>query len=108
MLRVNQVLRQVLAEAIERLRDGDERFERLTVTDVEVSGDLSMASVYFDDLTVQQREALDERRGYLQQVIAREVTLKRTPKLTFLVDPSIATGARIDELLRKATEEFDE
>jgi ribosome-binding factor A len=108
MLRVNQVLRQVLAEAVERLRDGDERFERLTITDVDVSGDLSMATVYFDDLTAQQRAALDERRGYLQQVVAREVTLKRTPKLKFLVDPSIATGARIDELLRKATEELDE
>jgi ribosome-binding factor A len=108
MLRVNQVLRQVLAEAIERLRDGDERFERLTVTDVDVSGDLSLATVYFDALREDQVAALEERRAHLQHTIAREVTLKRTPKLRFQVDPSILAGARIDELLRKASEESDE
>ena len=107
MLRVNQVLRQVLAEAIERLRDGDERFERLTVTDVDVTGDLSLATVYFDGLSSDQTTALEERRAHLQHCIAREVTLKRTPKLRFAVDPSIVAGARIDELLRRSAEESD-
>ena len=107
MLRVNQVLRQVLAEAIERLRDGDERFERLTVTDVDVTGDLSLATVYFDALSNDQETALEERRAHLQHCIAREVTLKRTPKLRFAVDPSIIAGARIDELLRRSAEASD-
>ena len=46
MLRVNQVMRQVLAEAIERLRDADDRLAMVTITEVDVAGDLSMATVY--------------------------------------------------------------
>ncbi len=109
MLRVNQVMRQVLAEAIERLRDADDRLAMVTITEVDVAGDLSMATVYCSSLSADQSAALDERRVQLQRAVAAEVTLKRTPKLQFLVDPSIESGARIEELLRRArSEESDE
>ncbi|MEI6701691.1 MAG: 30S ribosome-binding factor RbfA [Actinomycetota bacterium] len=108
MLRVNQVLRQVLAEEIERLRDADERLARVTITEVDVAGDLSLATIYVDSLSQDQADALEDRRVHLQRTISRQVTLKRTPKLRFAVDPSIVAGARIDELLRKAREEDDQ
>ena len=108
MLRVNQVMRQVLAEAIERLRDADDRLAMVTITEVDVAGDLSMATVYCSSLSADQAAALDERRVQLQRAVAAEVTLKRTPKLQFLVDPSIESGARIEELLRRARPEESE
>lgn len=101
MLRVNQVVRQVLGEAIERLGDADERLTMVTITGVEVASDLSTATVFCVSLSPEQSAALDERRGQLQAIVAREVTLKRTPKLQFVVDPSIESGARIEELLAK-------
>ncbi len=106
-LRVNQVLRQVLAEAIERLRDADDRLSMVTITDVEIAQDLSTAKVFFDSLSEDQAAALEERRLQLQRAVANEVTLKRTPKLTFAQDPAIVAGSRIEELLRGLHEEPD-
>jgi ribosome-binding factor A len=108
MLRVNQVVRQVLGDAIERLRDADDRLGMVTITDVEVAGDLSIATVFCSSLSAEQAAALEERRAQLQGAVAREVTLKRTPKLQFVVDPSIESGARIEALLAKLRDERDE
>ena len=40
-------------------------------------------------------------RPELQAAIAREVRLKRTPTLSFMADPAIAAGERVEEALRR-------
>ncbi len=45
--------------------------------------------------------ALEARRPELQAAIAREVRLKRTPMLSFVADPAIAAGDRVEEALRR-------
>jgi ribosome-binding factor A len=42
---------------------------------------------------------LDSAHGLLQQSIATELRMKRTPTLEFVFDPSIDRGMRITELL---------
>ena len=98
--RVNEVLREVLAEAIERLADTDERFTLLTITAVTSDPDLRHATVLFASLTDDARTALGEVRLRLQALIASQVRLKRTPQLAFTTDPAVSTGARIEEILR--------
>jgi ribosome-binding factor A len=98
--RVNEVLRQVLAEEVERVVDTDDRIGMLTVTHVEVEPDLRHATVLLASLTDDERDALEEHRVQLQAAIARQMRLKRTPQLTFDVDPAITTGNRIEDLLR--------
>ena len=49
-LRVNEVLRQVVAEELERLADADERLRLLTVTSVDIAPDLRAATVYVGTL----------------------------------------------------------
>ena len=44
-------------------------------------------------------DGLRSAQGYLQRLLARELTLKHTPTLTFAYDSSIDTGMRITELL---------
>src|SRR6202046_3263874 len=61
-LRVNQVLRQVVAEELERLADADERFRMVTVTSVDTASDLRTATVYLASLSDDAAEALEERR----------------------------------------------
>ncbi len=80
-LRVNQVLRQVLAEELERLADADERLRLVTVTEVDTSSDLRHATVYLSSLTDESTEALAERRTQLQRALGRQVRMKRTPQL---------------------------
>ena len=41
------------------------------------------------------------RRTQLQAAISREVRLKRTPTLSFVADPAIAAGERVEEALRR-------
>ena len=99
-LRVNQVLRQVIAEELERLADADERFRMVTVTSVDTAADMRTATVYLATLEAHASDALEERRPHLQRLIGAQVTLKRTPRLTFKADPAIAAGSRVEELLR--------
>jgi ribosome-binding factor A len=98
-LRVNQVLRQVVAEELERLVDADE-LPMVTVTSVEVAPDMRTAVVYLATLDEATAAVLEERRGHIQRLIGTQMTMKRTPRLTFRADPAIAAGSRVEELLR--------
>ena len=99
-LRVNEVLRQIVAEELERLADADERFRMVTVTSVDTAADMRTATVYLATLESDAAAALEERRPHLQRLIGAQVILKRTPRLTFRADPAIAAGSRVEELLR--------
>jgi ribosome-binding factor A len=98
-LRVNQVLRQVVAEELERLADADE-VPMLTVTSVEVAPDMRTARVYLASLDESTAVVLEERRAHLQRLIGKQMTMKRTPRLRFQADPAIEAGSRVEELLR--------
>jgi len=99
--RVNEVLRQVVAEELERLADADERLRMVTVTEVETAADLRNATVFLATLEADADEALQERRAQLQRAVGQQVRMKRTPRLHFVADPSVSAGARVDEVLRR-------
>jgi ribosome-binding factor A len=99
-LRINQVLRQVVAEELERLADADERFRMVTVTSVDTAADMRNATVYLASMDDETAVALEERRPQLQKLIGSQVTMKRTPRLAFKADPAIVAGSRVEELLR--------
>lgn len=100
-LRVNQVLRQVVAEELERLADADERLRLVTVTSVDTTTDLRKATVYLDSLGEEAAEALDQRRPQLQRAVGRQVRMKRTPQLRFAADPAVIAGRRVEAVLRR-------
>ena len=100
-LRVNQVLRQVVAEELERLADADERLRMVTVTSVDSTTDLRQATVYLSSLPDGAADALDERRVQLQRAVARQTQLKRTPQLSFAQDPAVVAGGRVEDVLRR-------
>ena len=104
-LRVNEVLRQVVAEELERLADADERLRLVTVTSVDTSADLRSATVYLGTLDPDAAEALEERRSQVQRTVGRQVRMKRTPRLQFAADPATATGQRVEEILRRLRQE---
>ncbi len=98
--RVNEVLREVVAEVLERLADTDDRLRLLTVTAVDITPDLSRATVYLSSLPAPALEALAEQRVSIQRVIGRQVRMKRTPLLEFEPDPAVAHGLRVEQILR--------
>ncbi|HEX9848719.1 MAG TPA: 30S ribosome-binding factor RbfA [Acidimicrobiia bacterium] len=107
MLRVNSILREVLADEIERMSDS--RLELVSVTAVDTSPTLRHATVYIDvlgkDSQTHALAALGGAAKRLQSVIGREVRMKYTPTLEFAIDPGILGGERIEEILRSLEEE---
>jgi ribosome-binding factor A len=115
MRRVNRSVRAVVAEAIGELKDP--RIGIVTVTAVRVSPDLHDARVYVSVLGSAKRrraalEGLDSAAGLLQLHLARELSLKRTPRLAFEYDPTTEYGVRmtrlIDELAPEGPPEDDD
>jgi ribosome-binding factor A len=103
-LRINELVREITAEEIERL--DDERLELVAITSVEVDPDLRHAVVWFDSLLGEATddevlEALGEMRVSIQAAIGRQARMKRTPTLTFRPDTAVRTGERIEEILRE-------
>ncbi len=101
---MNEVLREVIAETLERLADVDEGLRMVTVTGVDTTPDLRHAVVYLSSLPEEAADALAAERVELQRAIARQVRLKRTPQLTFAADPGVAQGTRVEEILRQLHE----
>ena len=106
--RVNEVLREVLAETLERLADDDERLAMLTVTAVDADPDLRHARVLFASLTEAAEAGLGDARVRLQGEIGHQIRLKRTPQLSFEVDPAVSAGQRVEDILRRLRDEDTE
>ena len=115
--RVNEVVREVIADEIERL--SDPRLGLVTVTGVEVSPDLRHATVYYsalvaagrrgggepvlttsDDTRAATQSALRAAAPHLRAALGRQVRLKYVPELVFREDPAVAQGERVDQILR--------
>ena len=102
MRRVNESVRQVLAEAVGDLKDP--RIGLVTVTGVVTSPDLRHATVYVSVLGSERKRerslaGLEAAHGLLQGRLARELRLKRTPQLSFEYDPSVERGVRMTQLI---------
>jgi ribosome-binding factor A len=102
MRRVNEAVRAVVAEAVVELKDP--RIGIVTVTGVRVTPDLREGTVYVSVLGGERKRratlaGLESAHGILQDRIARELRMKRTPQLTFEYDQSVEYGVRMTKLI---------
>jgi ribosome-binding factor A len=78
----------------------------VSVTDVEVTHDLSYARVFVSTLSAGEERArelaaLQRAAGYVRHLLAPRLGLREVPDLRFVHDTSIERGARVEEILRK-------
>lgn len=112
--RVNEVMLEVLADELERMNDP--RLELVTLTGVDVSRDLSHATVYYSTLSAtatasaaEQADKVEHDAGaglraagaHLRGVVGRQMRIRQVPRLAFEVDPGIVSGQRIEDILRE-------
>lgn len=100
--RLNESLREVIAE--ELIRIDDERLSMLAITAIDVDPEMNRAVVYYDSLLGvdgddQIGEALAEHRVRIQASVGRQVRAKKTPVLSFRPDDAIRNAERIEEIL---------
>lgn len=114
-------MRTILADEIQT-RLNDPRIPPITsITRIEVSADFSNARVYVSvfpagDQDEQRRaserklclEALQSAAGHLRWVLGRELTLRKTPALEFLLDESLQCGFETVQTIDRAMRELGE
>jgi ribosome-binding factor A len=111
MRRVNESVRAVIAEAVGELKDP--RIGLVTVTAVDVTPDLSEARVFVSVLGNERKRratlaGLESARGVLQGRINRELSLRKTPTLSFAYDESVERGVRMSALIDELAAELPE
>lgn len=113
--RVNRVAEQMKKELGEIIfqKLKDPRVGFVTVTDVEVTGDLQNATVYISVLGEESEKnatlkGLDKAKGFIRTEIGKRIRLRKTPELEFKFDESIAYGSRIESLLSQVSKEPNE
>lgn len=107
--RVGRVSQEILKEVNDILRNDirDPRVDGITITDVELTGDLQQAKIYYSSLEEDStkrkdiQNGLDKATGLIRKELGNRLTTYRTPELSFARDESIEYGNRIDELLNQ-------
>lgn len=110
-IRANRVAEQIKKELGEilSLKIKDPRVGFVTVTDVEVTGDLQNATIYFsvlgDELKKEDTiKGLEKASGFIRSEIGQRIRLRKTPVITFKFDEAFEYGNRIDTILRDITD----
>jgi ribosome-binding factor A len=100
--RLNESLREVIAEELTRI--DDERLDMVTITAIDVDAEMNRAIVFFDSLLGEDGdplvlEALNSHRVRIQGSIGRQVRSKKTPILSFKPDEVIRSAEHIQRIL---------
>lgn len=101
-------IKVIIAKRLERgVRDP--RMGFVTITDVQMTGDLQHASVYYtvygsDEERADTAAALKAATGMFRSEVGKNLTARLTPSLEFLLDAIPENAAHIDDLLREARE----
>jgi ribosome-binding factor A len=103
--RVGEQVKKVLSYVLQHEMK-DPRIGFVTVTAVEMSGDLQQAKVFISvlgggDQREQTLEGLEKAKGFLRTEIGRRIQLRHTPELVFKFDESIEHGQHITKLLKE-------
>ncbi|HFI0101392.1 TPA: 30S ribosome-binding factor RbfA [Streptococcus suis] len=103
--RVGMEIKREVNEILQK-KVRDPRVQGVTITDVQMVGDLSMAKVYYtimSNLASDNQKAqtgLEKATGTIKRELGRKLTLYKIPDLVFEKDQSIEYGNKIDQMLR--------
>jgi ribosome-binding factor A len=104
--RARRLGEQIQRELGEMLRRDvkDERIGNVTITAVNVTGDLRTARVYYlvfgkDGPDPKVQRGLESAAGFLRNALSKSLMIRYTPTLSFELDTSIEHGVRLTQLI---------
>ncbi|HLP88848.1 MAG TPA: 30S ribosome-binding factor RbfA [Nostocaceae cyanobacterium] len=115
--RVSRVAELIKREVSQMLLNGikDDRVGTgmVSVTDVDVSGDLQHAKIFVSIYGTEEAKAetmagLKSATGYVRSELGSRIRLRRTPEVVFIEDRSIERGTKVLTLLNQLREEREE
>ena len=103
--RINEDVRLALSTLLRGIKDPRiKRQGMITVTSVEVSGDLRQAKVFLSVYDLQSEKeflaGLKSASGFIRRELVGSLGIRNTPELIFHIDKSIEHGARITSILK--------
>jgi|SRR5699024_855927 len=111
-LRANRVAEQMKKELGDILtrKIKDPRVGFVTVTDVEVTGDLQQAKIFISVLGNDEEKrdtlkGLSKAKGFIRSEIGSRIRLRKTPEIMFAFDESLEYGNRIETILHRLNDE---
>lgn len=91
---------------IEEIKDPDIKF--VTITDCDVTNDLSFAKVYFTVLNEEKKEetieALNRAANFIEIELSKRIDIRKMPQISFHYDESIEYGNHIEKLIDEINE----
>lgn len=104
--RVADRIRVIVAEMLER-RIKDARLGFVTVTDVRVTGDTQHATIFYtvlgdDGERAGSQAALESAKGLIRSEVGKQLGMRHTPTLEFILDALPESAAHIEDLLARA------
>ena len=102
--RINDEVKKELSFILREVKDPRLSDAFISITSVDVSGDLKFAKVYYSALMGDKKEiakGLKSCSGFIRREIARRLNLRMTPEFTFFEDHSFEHGAHISKLLNQ-------
>ena len=107
--RVDRLAQEIQREVDDILlnRVRDPRVQGVTITGVDVTGDLQQATIYYSILSDKASDmekvqaGLDKATGLIRSELGARLNIFKTPEIKFERDKSIAYGSRIDQLINK-------
>lgn len=104
--RCNRVAEQMRREIADLLmfEVKDPRVNMVTVTEVEVTGDMAHAKIFYSAKANMEalQKGLEQSAGYLRSQIAKRMLLRTVPQLHFVYDASIDNGMKMAQLIDEA------
>ncbi len=100
-------IKVIVAEALERGVVKDSRLGFVTITDVRMTGDLQHATIFYtvygsDEERDETAAALKDNTGRIRGEVGRNLTIRLTPVIEFVLDALPESAKSIDDLLAKA------
>lgn len=98
-----EILREVNRILMREIKDP--RIDGVTITDVDLTGDLQQATIYYSTLSDKAGErqktqaGLEAVKGKVRSELGKVLKLYKVPELSFQRDSSVDYGNRIDQLL---------
>ncbi len=107
-------MRQIVGELIlTKLSDPRIDPARTSVTRVEIGEDLLTAKVYVSVMDTEGRQnrtiqALSHASGHVQELMARKMTLRHTPVLTFVLDAEFKKTLETLDIIQRVADEIQQ
>lgn len=111
--KLNDLLRDEISYILQRQVRDPRLSGVVTITQVQVSADLTTARIFASVLGDTQEQAramagLEAATGFLRRELAQRVSLRRIPRLTFHQDTAIQEGIATYQLIKKVSQEKEE